>query len=81
MTFISTAAALLFVGDTVDQINDQLSQNGPAPFTVSAAWLVIFIAISVVWALIWPVFLLAWFNRGAVKDEVAAWVAESRAMI
>ena len=81
MAFIGMMAGLAFAGDTVDQINGQLSQNGPPPFTVSVVWMYAFIAIGMVWALFWPIFLLIWFNRGAVKDEVAAWAAESRAMI
>ena len=81
MAFIGLVAGLAFAGDTVDQINSQLSQNGPAPFTIAVVWMYAFIAIGLVWALFWPVFLLIWFNRGAVKDEVAAWAAESRAMI
>ena len=28
-----------------------------------------------------PLFILLWFSRATVKDEVAAWEAESRAMI
>ena len=28
-----------------------------------------------------PVFILLWFSRAKIKDEVAAWEAESRAMI
>lgn len=81
MAFIGMMAGITFAAATVDQINSQLSQNGPAPFTVSVIWMYLFIAIAVVWALLWPVFLLIWFNRRAVKDEVAAWAAESRAMI
>lgn len=81
LAFISTILGVVFAGSTVDQINSQLSQGGTAPFTVSTAWMFIFIAIGLVWALLWPVFLLIWFSRGSVKDEVAAWAAESRAMI
>jgi hypothetical protein len=83
LTVISTATGMLFVGDSVDQINSQLSQNGTVtpPFTVGPALFTVFIMISALWAILWPVFLLIWFSRGAVKDEVAAWEEESRAMI
>ena len=81
LSFISMVAGVAFAGATVDQINSQLSRGGTPPFTVSIAWMFIFIVIGLVWALLWPVFLLIWFSRGSVKDEVAAWAAESRAMI
>lgn len=81
LSFISMVAGVAFAGATVDQINSQLSRGGTPPFTVSIAWMFIFIVIALVWALLWPVFLLIWFSRGSVKDEVAAWAAESRAMI
>ncbi len=81
LAFISTILGVVFAGDTVDQINGQLSQGGTPPFTLSVTWLFLFIAIGLVWALLWPVFLLIWFSRESVKDEVAAWAAESRAMI
>ncbi len=25
------------------------------------------------WFLFWPIFVLVWFARGAVQDEVASW--------
>jgi hypothetical protein len=82
LTVISTAAAVAFVGDTVDQINGQMSQGGKTPpFTFSVGMFLALFAVSAVWAMLWPAFLLIWFSRGAVKDEVAAWEAESRAMI
>lgn len=82
LTIISTLAGLAFVGETVEQINGSMTQGGQTPpFTVSVGIFVVVIAISAVWAVIWPVFLLIWFRRAAVKDEVAAWEAESRAMI
>ncbi len=81
LSFISTIMGVVFASATVDQINSQLSQGGTPPFTVSITWMLVFVAIGLVWALLWPVFLLIWFSRGSVKDEVAAWAAESRAMI
>ena len=81
LSFISTTMGVVFASATVDQINSQLSKGGTPPFTVSITWVMVFVAIALVWALLWPVFLLIWFSRGAVKDEVAAWAAESHAMI
>ncbi len=82
LSFISTTMGIVFASATVDQINSQLSQGGSTPpFTVSIGVMLVFVAIAMVWALLWPVFLLIWFSRAAVKDEVAAWAAESRAMI
>ncbi|MHC4128409.1 MAG: hypothetical protein ACYTE6_04010 [Planctomycetota bacterium] len=81
LTLLGSVAAAILAPQTVEQINDQLSQQGPAPFTVTVAMIKIFVIVSMLWFLIWPVFLLLWFSRGRIADEVAEWAAESQAVI
>ncbi len=81
-TVTSTTISILLTSQSVQHINDQMSQGGQTPlFTMTEGIFIIIVLAAVVWALIWPVFLLAWFSRESVKQEVAAWEAESRAMI
>ncbi len=82
LNLLSTAASVAFVGEMVKQFNAQLAgPEGTPIFTVTVPMMLAFFAVSVLWFVLWPIFLLIWFSRGAVKDEVAAWEAESRAMI
>ena len=74
-------AGAILAPQTVEQINDQLSQQGPAPFTVTVPMMKIFIIVSMLWFLIWPVFMLIWFGRRRIADEVAEWSLESQAVI
>jgi hypothetical protein len=82
LTVVATAIGVVFVGETIKQVNSQLAGSGGKPlFTVTVPMMLAFFAISLVWYFVWPIFLLIWFSRRAVKDEVVAWEAESRAMI
>ncbi len=83
VTVASTTITILLTSQFVQHINDQMSQGGrTAPlFTVTEGMFIIFVLAGVAWALFWPVFLLAWFSRVSVRQEVATWEAESKAMI
>ncbi len=80
LVLVGMLVTVLFVGEMVEQFNAQLEQAN-VQFRVTTAMVVGLVAITQVWFLIWPVFLLIWFGRGSVKDEVAAWATESRARI
>lgn len=83
LVVVGTVAGALFAPDSVQQVNDQLSQGGrqTPPFTMTTQIIYIILLISLLWFLVWPVVLLLWFSRASVKAEVEAWAAESRAMI
>ena len=82
LTLVSTVTGVAFLGETVKQVNSQLAGSQGTPmFTVTVPMMLAFMAVSLAWFVVWPLFLLIWFSRSAVKDEVAAWEAESRAMI
>ena len=82
LTLASTAAGLLYAQESVDQINDQMSQGGQEPlFTMTMQIMYIIFAVTVVWFLIWPIFLLLWFSRESIKSEIKVWDEEARAMI
>ncbi len=81
LTLLGTLAGLLFAPMIAQQINDQLSQQGQAPFTVTVPIIMFVSLIMTAFLLIWPLFMLMWFMRGRIREEVEAWAAESRAAI
>jgi len=82
LSVVSTAVGFLFAGALAQQVNDQLArQPGGAPFTLTKEIFIVFFIITLVWNLIWPVFIIGWFSRARVKEEVAAWAEETAMMI
>jgi hypothetical protein len=81
LTLVSTVVGLLFLDALVQQINDQMSAQGPSPFTFTRGMMIGIMVVSLVWFFVWPVFLILWLGRASVKDEVERWAAESRAAI
>ncbi|MHC4416033.1 MAG: hypothetical protein ACYS0G_12185 [Planctomycetota bacterium] len=80
LSLLGTGIGLLFAQQTVDQFNDQLSKSGQA-FTLTVPMIMIAVVVSLAWFMIWPIFMLIWFSRAKIREEVAQWEAESRAMI
>lgn len=73
---------LVFLPDSVQQINDQLNQGtGPPPFEMTEGVMLVILVVMSVWAILWPIFVLLWFLRGNVREEVRGWALEDRAMI
>ena len=82
LTVISSGVGVLMAPNMVQQINDQMTQGGGPPlFTLTVPMFIAFIVLSLLWYLVWPLFLLIWFSRPAVKAEVDTWAAQARAMI
>ena len=52
---------------------------GLAALMASAGIIGVIITFAI--AATWPVFILIWFSRAKIKDEVAMWAAEARARI
>ena len=68
------AISVLFIGESVQQINDQMAkQPNGAPFQMTETILVVIIAALTLLVLVWPAFLLVWFARASVRQEVAQW--------
>ena len=61
--------------------SDSGSPMTPGLNTIMASLGVVGIIIGVAWAAIWPVFILIWYSRGKIKDEVGIWAAEERARV
>jgi hypothetical protein len=80
LILVTFVASFAFYPQALQQINDQFSKM-KVQFTVTTAMLAVAGVVQMLFFLIWPVFLLIWFSRGAVKEEVAAWAEEDRAMI
>ena len=64
----------------------QASSTSGAPMppglaTIMASAGIIGVVIGLVWAALWPGFVLFWFNRATIREEVAMWDAEARARI
>lgn len=71
---VGTAISFIFIQDSVRQINDAMSQQGPPPFTVTEELVTVVMIAVMIWFLIYPIFLLLWFSRRKIKAEVAAWL-------
>lgn len=73
-SLIGAGLSLFFVGESVQQINDGMTQQGSTPpFTMTVPLLMVILAAMTLLVLVWPAFLLVWFARGSVKQEVARW--------
>lgn len=80
MILLGLVAAVLFVNQVIDPVNAQL-EEAQMELRFTATMALIMAVIGGVFASIWPLFVLIWLARSSVKEEVAAWKAETRVMI
>lgn len=74
LAIIVLALTVILAQDIADQVNQQMQASGQAaPFTMTPELIILFAGVGVLFQLIWPVFILIWFNRARIKDEVATW--------
>jgi hypothetical protein len=81
LALLSTLMGALFAQQIVQQINDQLSQRGTPPFTLTVPIVMTVIIVSLFVYLIWPTFMLIWFTREKITHEMAEWAAEDAGVI
>jgi hypothetical protein len=53
-----------------EEFSDQLSGGD---FAAGVALLFAIVAIIFAWFMFWPVFILIWFNRDAVRQQINQW--------
>lgn len=74
ISVVSAVISFVVLEDFVNMINDQMSTGGQTPpFTFSSQLFMIILIVSIVWYLIYPIFVLIWFSRATVKAEVQQW--------
>jgi hypothetical protein len=86
VSLISFGFAVMLAEEIADQVNAQMQQQSqqtgqPPMFEMTPGMMIIASAVTTAIMLIWPVFLLIWFNRGKVKDEVSTWGSIERDVI
>jgi hypothetical protein len=63
-----------FLNDMVNEMNEAFEgEEGAAAFQVNEAVVLIFSVVASIIVLVWPVFLVIWFGRRAVRHEVETW--------
>lgn len=64
----------------IEQMNQQFADAG-MDFAVSQGMVITATIVSAIWFAAWPIFLLIWFSRGTIKNEVDAWREADRAAV
>ncbi len=81
-TVVGTVATLAFLPDIVARTNSMFQRpNATALFTITESMIVAIMVIGLVFSIAWPVFMLVWFMRQRIRDEVTAWAEEARSLI
>jgi hypothetical protein len=68
--FTCLSAGILFLGGMAERINEEVGEDGAAFGT--GLLLLVFAAIFA-WLLFWPVFILIWFGREGIQEQLGRW--------
>ena len=72
MALIVFAISMTMISDMVDQLNEQFSSQG-MDIHITEGIVIIILVATALWAILWPVFLLIWFNLSGVKRDIDSW--------